>query len=434
MVQSGNSRVKVTIYGRVNRAIRFASTRATVVEITSVDNDGIGPRASASGPSARLNKQPDGGRRPASSRGSARTEPFGTGFERPAAPAGPTRGTVRVAAMSIGGSTTRTWARVSIGHGFTRRRRGGYTWPISSAGPRSSASTATGGDGQFGTDGRSKAASAHRHGAGPMSPRASGSPHPGTRRRSLMGVGMKVSYKPGQAATRPVMSTSSAARPACPRKYRHRATTRRLIIPNAGAATATSRASACRASVKHNASGTWTHRHLRRGLPQALTRPGYRLDARWGRRFQNSAGWQPDDDSADTFTDVIEAHSPAGRTPGQRTTPGWPTFPAMDRQADQRGRRDRPIGVGYDTGRRDGLQGVATSNTGSAIHQNVDSAAADVYAGVSYDSRQRSRWPREVAADYVNTAGVITAARCGESEFDETCCRVAAPTTVDGIV
>ena len=38
-IQSGNSRVKVTIYGQVNRAIRFANT-GDATEITSVDNDG----------------------------------------------------------------------------------------------------------------------------------------------------------------------------------------------------------------------------------------------------------------------------------------------------------------------------------------------------------------------------------------------------------
>ncbi len=38
-IQSGNSRVKVTIFGQVNRAIRFANTGDST-EITSVDNDG----------------------------------------------------------------------------------------------------------------------------------------------------------------------------------------------------------------------------------------------------------------------------------------------------------------------------------------------------------------------------------------------------------
>ena len=38
-IQSGNSRVKVTIYGQLNRAIRFANT-GDATEITSVDNDG----------------------------------------------------------------------------------------------------------------------------------------------------------------------------------------------------------------------------------------------------------------------------------------------------------------------------------------------------------------------------------------------------------
>ena len=42
-VQSGNSRVKVTLYGQVNRAIRFANTGAET-EITSVDNDGSSSR------------------------------------------------------------------------------------------------------------------------------------------------------------------------------------------------------------------------------------------------------------------------------------------------------------------------------------------------------------------------------------------------------
>ncbi|MCY3830548.1 MAG: hypothetical protein OXF89_15575 [Rhodospirillaceae bacterium] len=42
-IQSGNSRVKVTIYGQVNRAIRFAST-GDETEITSVDNDGSSSR------------------------------------------------------------------------------------------------------------------------------------------------------------------------------------------------------------------------------------------------------------------------------------------------------------------------------------------------------------------------------------------------------
>ena len=39
MVQSGNSRVKVTLYGQINRAIRFANT-GDETEITSVSNDG----------------------------------------------------------------------------------------------------------------------------------------------------------------------------------------------------------------------------------------------------------------------------------------------------------------------------------------------------------------------------------------------------------
>ena len=42
-VQSGNSRVKVTLYGQVNRAIRFANTGDNT-EITSVDNDGSSSR------------------------------------------------------------------------------------------------------------------------------------------------------------------------------------------------------------------------------------------------------------------------------------------------------------------------------------------------------------------------------------------------------
>ncbi|MDE0702182.1 MAG: hypothetical protein OXH59_00490 [Rhodospirillaceae bacterium] len=42
-IQSGNSRVKVSIYGQVNRAIRFAST-GDETEITSVDNDGSSSR------------------------------------------------------------------------------------------------------------------------------------------------------------------------------------------------------------------------------------------------------------------------------------------------------------------------------------------------------------------------------------------------------
>ncbi|MDE0705076.1 MAG: hypothetical protein OXH59_15295 [Rhodospirillaceae bacterium] len=42
-IQSGNSRVKVTIYGQVNRAIRYANT-GDETEITSVDNDGSSSR------------------------------------------------------------------------------------------------------------------------------------------------------------------------------------------------------------------------------------------------------------------------------------------------------------------------------------------------------------------------------------------------------
>ena len=42
-IQSGNSRVKVTLYGQVNRAIRFANT-GEETEITSVDNDGSSSR------------------------------------------------------------------------------------------------------------------------------------------------------------------------------------------------------------------------------------------------------------------------------------------------------------------------------------------------------------------------------------------------------
>ena len=42
-IQSGNSRVKVTLYGQVNRAIRFANT-GDETEITSVDNDGSSSR------------------------------------------------------------------------------------------------------------------------------------------------------------------------------------------------------------------------------------------------------------------------------------------------------------------------------------------------------------------------------------------------------
>ena len=42
-IQSGNSRVKVTLYGQVNRAIRFANTGENT-EITSVDNDGSSSR------------------------------------------------------------------------------------------------------------------------------------------------------------------------------------------------------------------------------------------------------------------------------------------------------------------------------------------------------------------------------------------------------
>ena len=42
-IQSGNSRVKVTLYGQVNRAIRFANT-GNETEITSVDNDGSSSR------------------------------------------------------------------------------------------------------------------------------------------------------------------------------------------------------------------------------------------------------------------------------------------------------------------------------------------------------------------------------------------------------
>ena len=39
MVQSGNSRVKVTLYGQINRAVRFASTQNRP-ELQSIDNNG----------------------------------------------------------------------------------------------------------------------------------------------------------------------------------------------------------------------------------------------------------------------------------------------------------------------------------------------------------------------------------------------------------
>ncbi len=42
-IQSGNSRVKVTLYGQINRAIRFANTGDNT-EFTSVDNDGSSSR------------------------------------------------------------------------------------------------------------------------------------------------------------------------------------------------------------------------------------------------------------------------------------------------------------------------------------------------------------------------------------------------------
>ena len=64
-IQSGNSRVKVTLYGQVNRAIRFANTGDNT-EITSVDNDGfvLAPRR----PGGRQGQPEPDDRRPARAR------------------------------------------------------------------------------------------------------------------------------------------------------------------------------------------------------------------------------------------------------------------------------------------------------------------------------------------------------------------------------
>ena len=55
MIQSGNSRVKVTLYGQVNRAVRFSRLPADKSEFTAwITANPI--RASESRPSAQVNK------------------------------------------------------------------------------------------------------------------------------------------------------------------------------------------------------------------------------------------------------------------------------------------------------------------------------------------------------------------------------------------
>ncbi|MCY3829526.1 MAG: hypothetical protein OXF89_10355 [Rhodospirillaceae bacterium] len=406
-IQSGNSRVKVTIYGWVNRAVRFASSGGKS-DVHSVGNDESPSRLGVRGV-GKLNANTTavvlgevglnagGGR-------------YGTGFSDDGAQGAGGMVGIRHSMIDI---VNKDLGTVSLGHSshahgpaiYTGFTAAGLTFNIGTTGtglvPNSDKMIA---EGRIGMPGNV--------GLGGRSNRIL------YKTPNLMGVGMQVSYTQAKSYSAGISFSSPASMSkdisiALGAGYRHQ--------PNAGAGDGDISSFGVSGGVKHNASGF----SVNGAYTAALTKAGMTMatpaSAMVG-RFQNAGSATPDDDSDDTFTvGVMETPAKAAkRTPGSKHS-AWMANVSWTGKLMDAGATGLTLGYAqYKKGKYS-----STTNYWVGVNQAITSAAADVYFGVSYDTGEGAYTVAhgKVAADYTNTAGVITGGPAigATSEFDETC-------------
>ncbi|MDE0149411.1 MAG: hypothetical protein OXM58_13660 [Rhodospirillaceae bacterium] len=367
-VQSGNSRVKVTIYGWVNRAVRFASSGGKS-DIHSVDNDEsvsrFGIRAvgklNANTSAVALSEwgmSAGGGR-------------YGTGFSDDGAQG--SGGTVGVR-HSLIDIVNKDLGTVSLGHSihahgpaiYTGFTAAGLTFNIGTTGtglvPNSDKMVAEGRIGMPGNVGLGGRQNRILY-----------------KTPNLMGVGMQVSYTQAKSYSAGISFSSPASMSkdisiALGAGYRHQ--------PNAGMGGGDINSFGVSGGVKHNASGF----SVNGAYTQALTKAGMTMATPMSRMvgsFLTTADnpATDDDESAYTTGVMVTSAKAAARTPGSKHT-AWMANVSWTGKLMEAGATG--LTIGYASYKKGDYS--TTTNYWVGVHQNVDSAAADVYFGVSYDT------------------------------------------------
>ena len=368
-IQSGNSRVKVTIYGWVNRAVRFASSGGKS-DIQSVGNDESPSRLGIRGV-GQLNKNTSavvlgevglnagGGR-------------YGTGFSDDGAQGAGGMVGIRHSMIDI---VNKNLGTLSLGHSghahgpaiYTGFTAAGLTFNIGTTGtglmPNSDMMIS---EGRIGMPGNV--------GLGGRSNRIL------YKTPNLMGVGMQVSYTQGKSYSAGISFSSPASLSkdisiALGAGYRHQ--------PNAGAGNGDINSFGVSGGVKHNASGF----SVNGAYTQALTKAGMTMATPASfmvGRYLSTADSSADDapsNAAYTVGNVLVPAKAAAMTPSSKHT-AWMANVSWTGKLMEAGATG--LTVGYAQYKKGDYS--TTTNYWVGVHQNVDSAAADVYFGVSYDT------------------------------------------------
>ena len=413
-IQSGNSRVKVTIYGWVNRAVRFASSGGKS-DIHSVDNNEspsrVGIRAvgklNANTSAVALSEW-------GTSAGGAR---YGTGFSDDGAQgAGGTVG-IRHSTIDI---VNKDLGTVSLGHSshahgpaiYTGFTAAGLTFNIGTTGtglvPNSDKMVAEGRIGMPGNVGLGGRQNRILY-----------------KTPNLMGVGLQASYTQAKSYSVGISFSSPASMSkdvsiALGAGYRHQ--------PNAGAGNGDISSFGVSGGVKHNASGF----SVNGAYTAALTKAGMTMATPASVMAGNFMTTSDDPATADTdetaYTPgfMVTAAKAAKRTPGSKHT-AWMANVSWTGKLMEAGATG--LTIGYASYKKGDYS--TTTNYWVGVNQAITSAAADVYFGVSYDTGEGAYTVAHKAGTATERAAVgvvdsttrayTPAALDANADFDTTC-------------
>ncbi len=406
-VVSGNSRVKVTLYGFVNRAVRFASS-GSKSDFHSIDNDESPSRLGARAVGA-LNKSTsaaalievdmatDGGR-------------YGTGFSDDGSQGSGGNVTLRHSVVDLSNKDLGT---ISVGHSvmahvsaiFTGFQGAGMAFEVGTTGtglvPSSDKMVA---DGRIGIPGNVNPNRENRL---------------LYRTPNLMGISLAASLN--QAKGYSVgMSFSSPASLSKDVSVKVGAGYRAQPDSGPGGDTNTFGVSG---GVQHNPSGLSVNGVYVQSLTKAgMTAPTPAMNG----VFLTGFGSDADDPADDVYTAGYMAAKAAKSVPSSKRT-GWAADVSWTGKLMEAGSTSVTIGYGsYKKG-----DYANTKNYWIAANQQIDSAAADLYFGVSYDTgdgvytvahKPMGAGGAAVAGAVDATTGLYTAPTINENAtFDTTC-------------
>ena len=368
-IQSGNSRVKVTIYGWVNRAVRFASSGGKS-DVHSVDNNEspsrIGIRAvgklNANTSAVALSEW-------GTSAGGGR---YGTGFSDDGAQGAGGMVGIRHSMIDL---VNKDLGTLSLGHSshahgpaiYTGFTAAGLTFNIGTTGtglvPNSDKMVAEGRIGMPGNVGLGGRQNRILY-----------------KTPNLMGISMQASYTQAKSYSVGASFSSPASLSkdisiALGAGYRHQ--------PNAGMGDGDINSFGVSGGVKHNASGF----SVNGAYTSALTKAGMTMAMPMSRMVGSFLQTADNPETADTDESVyrtgvmVTAAKPAERTSGSKHT-AWMANVSWTGKLMEAG--STGLTLGYAQYKKGDYS--TTTNYWVGVHQNVDSAAADVYFGVSYDT------------------------------------------------